>query len=205
MKSNAAGWWLCLGCMGAGAAMADDAASERAERDRIRLERAQAEAAFNARETECRRRFVVTPCLDAARRARREAMEGLRQQEAVLDEAQRKQRAAQRIEDIRNKVSGDDARRSDAQGRSARTQQRLSEAAARPAPAASAPPPAHPRTPPAPSNASSAAEAEHRADYEKRQAAAQQHREAVERRNAERAKTGKPAKPLPASGAASAR
>ena len=203
MRSNAALWWLCLGCMGAGAAMADDAASERAERDRIRLERGQVEAAFNARETECRRRFVVTPCLDAARRARREAMEGLRRQEAVLDEAQRKQRAAQRIEDIRNKVSGDDAKRSDAQGRSARTQQRLSEAAARPASAASAAP-MHARTPVAPNRASSAAEAERRVEYEKRQAAAQEHREAVERRSAEHAKTGKPAKPLPASGAASA-
>jgi colicin import membrane protein len=203
MRSNAALWWLCLGCMGAGAAMADDAAPERAERDRIRLERVQVEAAFNARETECRRRFVVTPCLDAARRARREAMEGLRRQEAVLDEAQRKQRAAQRIEDIRNKVSGDDAKRSDAQGRSARTQQRMSEAAARPASPASAAP-MHARTPVAPNRASSAAGAERRIDYEKRQAAAQEHREAVERRNADHAKTGKRARPLPASGAASA-
>src|SRR5947207_14324881 len=92
---------------------ADDAA----ERQRIAAEQAEVEKAYAAREAECRRRFIVTSCLDAARRDRREAVERLRQQEVVLDEAQRKQRAAQRIEEIRSKVSADDIKQREAEAR----------------------------------------------------------------------------------------
>ena len=107
-----------------------DAAAERAERDRIKSERDQAEAAYRTRELECRQRFVVTPCLDQARRDRRQTMDRLRQQQEVLDEAQRKQRAAQRVGEIQTKVSGDEARQREAEARERRKEKQRVEAAA---------------------------------------------------------------------------
>jgi len=191
------------------AAHALDAASERIERDRIKAEREQAEAAFMTREHECRQRFVVTPCLDGARRDRRQTLERLRQQQEVLDEAQRKQRAAQRIDDIRTKVSGDDAKQREAIARQRRKEAQQAEFNARlaeqAASAASAPPAQE-----APASAAVASQAlpardvpssdrtKNVADYERRQQEAQAHKQAVERRNAERARSTKtPVKGLP--------
>lgn len=197
-------------------AHAVDAGAERAERERIALERDQAEAAYKAREQECRQRFVVTPCVDQARRDRRQTMERLRQQQTMLDEAQRKQRAAQRIDDIQTKVSGGDAKQREAMARQQRRERQQAEAAAASAPeaaasdvvqkesAASSVATTRTRTAPARAN-SSAEEARRIADYERRQQEAQAHKEAVARRNAERAASGKtPAKGLPMPAAASA-
>lgn len=74
------------------------------ERQRIASERAQVQAAFAQRERECHERFMVSDCLEKARRDRREALERLRYQDVILDEAQRRQRAVERMEDIRSKV-----------------------------------------------------------------------------------------------------
>ncbi len=101
----AAAWCAAASCH---AVQAADAPAERA---RIAAERAEVEQAFFARERECRARFLVNACLDAAGRERRRALGHLRQQEMLLDEARRKERAAQRIQSIRGKVSRDDARR----------------------------------------------------------------------------------------------
>lgn len=173
-----------------------DPAAERAERQRIESERAQAEAAFARRERECRERFVVTSCLDDARRDRRQALEGLRQQQAILDEGQRKQRAAQRMDDIRSKVSEQDARR-----RSAAVQQGK-ERPRREVLARSSPTHAAPGASAVEGGASgvsrSGTEAARRvSESEKRQADAKAHRAAVERRNAEKAAQGKFSRPLP--------
>lgn len=192
-----------------------DAAAERAERERINLERDQAEAAYKAREQQCRQRFVVTPCVDQARHDRRQTMERLREQQAVLDEVQRKQRAAQRIDDIRTKVSGGDAKQREAMAQQQRRVRQRAQAAASAAPEAAASDVAQAesaaslvattptRTVPARVN-SSAEEAKHVADYERRQQEAKAHKEAVARRNAERAASGKtPAKGLPTPAGAS--
>ena len=196
-------------------AHAFDAAAERAERDRIKSERDQAEATFRARELECRQRFVVTPCLDQARRDRRQTMDRLRQQQEVLDEAQRKQRAALRVGEIQTKVSGDEARQREAEARERRKEKQRLEAAAsasaasaaevsQPASAASAAPAPKPQAhTPHPKAAND--EAKRVADYERRQQEAQAHRDAVARRNAERATAGKvPSKGLPTPQGASA-
>ncbi|HEX6705441.1 MAG TPA: hypothetical protein VF169_11825 [Albitalea sp.] len=173
------------------AAMALDPAAERAERARIESERKQAEADYTRRELECRERFVVTSCLDDARRDRRLALEGLRHQQAILDEAQRKQRAAQRMDDIRGKVSEADARR-----RSTATQQAKDRA----------PREVHARSPHAASAVDEGASgvsrsgteaARRSSEYEQRQEDARAHRAAVERRNAEKAARGKMSPPLP--------
>jgi hypothetical protein len=201
---------LLLSSVATRPAWAISPADDAAERQRIAAEQAEVEKAYATREAECRRRFIVTSCLDAARRDRREAVERLRQQEVVLDEAQRKQRAAQRIEEIRSKVSADEAKRREAEARVQAREAKQQEQAARveaaasaasaPSAAAAASAPVRARTPTTkrPVDAEKAAQA-----YEKRQQQAQEHRAAVEQRNAERAAKGKPSKPLPAPSGAS--
>src|SRR4051812_43403834 len=199
---------LLLSSVTAAPAWAISAADEAAERRRIAIEQAQVEQAYAAREAECRTRFVVTSCIDAARHDRREAMEKLRQQEVVLDEAQRKQRAAQRIEEIRAKVSADEGKRREAEARvQTRDAKRAEEAEAAAVAAVAASPTAAAVSSPArgrvarvkrPVDTAQAASA-----YDKRQRDAQEHRAAVERRNVERAAKSKTARPLPAPSGAS--
>ncbi|RQP23601.1 hypothetical protein [Piscinibacter terrae] len=199
-------------CFASTAVQAMDPVQESAERDRIKRERDQADATYKAREIECRQRFVVTPCLDQARRDRREALDRLRQQQEVLDEAQRKQRAAQRMDEIRSKVSGDEAKQREAAAQK-RRRQRVEPAVSQPEAAASSPaavlkqePPAAVATP-ASANASAMEVHEQKAQaYEKRQKEAAEHRAEVEARNAQRAANGKPpAKPLPTPASAASR
>lgn len=194
---------VCCAAAGGQAAPADD---ERAERARITAERAQVERAFDSREQDCRTRFAVNACVDAANRERREALGHLRQQEMLLDEARRKERAAERMQSIRGKVSRDDARRRrDAEGRISRA----ASAPAAPQPRASGAraesttPEAARKPRPAETAAARAEAARKSAAYEKRQAETRAHREAVERRNAERAAEGKTARPLPVPASAS--
>jgi hypothetical protein len=195
---------LLAACCVAASVHAMDPAQERAERDRIKREREQAEAAYRAQERECRQKFVVTPCIDQARRDRRETLDRLRQQQEVLDEAQRKQRAAQRMDDIRSKVSGDEAKQREAAAQK-RRRQRAEPAASQPDAPASSPAAALSKEPPAaiskPASANASAMEVHERKtqaYEKRQQEAAEHRAEVEKRNAQRAANGKPpAKPLP--------
>ena len=176
---------LVLGCLCGGAPAAD----AQAERARIRAERAQAEQRYVAAERDCNTRFVVTSCVEAARAQRRDALGRLRNEELVLDQAERRQRAAERAAAIHDKQAHEEAPRA---------------APRTPPPTASAPPSqlllrshgaraarTEPRLAPE-------AEARNRAAYESRLREAQAHREAIERRNAERqAKAKKPALALP--------
>jgi colicin import membrane protein len=106
---------LCLSLLACGlagtSAAARDAAEQRAQRERIKTERAHAEAVFAQRQRECSERFVVTSCIDEARRDRRQAIERLDRREAALNEAERKQRAALRMEAIRAKVAENEVKR----------------------------------------------------------------------------------------------
>jgi hypothetical protein len=91
-----------VACLAAlhGAPFAADAAAEHA---RIRAERAQVQARYADAVRECNRRFVVTSCVEDARAERRQALSRLGNEELVLDQAERRQRAAQRAADIRAK------------------------------------------------------------------------------------------------------
>lgn len=208
--------WLCAGLVvvtRAGAAQ-----DEVAERTRIERERANVESVFVERERACQNRFAVTACVDEARRERRDALALLRRQEALLDEGQRKERAAQRMQEIRDKVSSSDAQQRDMAGRepreAARKPAEFASAASTPAqrePATAkqrktAPEPAtHSAKPVARSTADRAAqEARSKERFKASQEAAAEHRAAVERRNAQRADKGKAASPLPTSPGASA-
>ncbi len=173
------------------ALLAPAQADEAAERSRIARERAEAQARFEQRQRECAQRFAVTPCVEEARAEHRQALLQLRRQEGVLDEAQRKQRAAARLAAIEEK------RRAE-QERAARPR-----AEREPAPLQLKPPPrapavaARPASTPASDPGAAAREQRNRARFEARQRDAQAHREEAERRSAERESKGKASTPLP--------
>lgn len=173
---------------------AEPVGSDAQERARIAAERQAAESAYADRVRECQGRFAVTPCIEEARAARREKMIALRRQQALLDEAQRKQRAAERMAAIRDKVSAEETRKSQPATEPRAREAPMRIVAPRAGRVASAPvPPAS-----AASAARSAAEERKRARYEARQREAQAHREDAQRRAAERAASGKkPSAPLP--------
>ena len=177
------------------------------ERERIARERADVQAAFTKQEAACQDRFVVTPCIDAARKAQRDALARLRRQEVLLDEQARKQRGAERAQAIRNNISADEARRRDesvAATASAPVRVERAELAETPAHAERARrelPVAERSTE---SAARRAAEQEHIERFEADRRATQVHRDAVEQRNAKRAASGKVAAPLPVPAGASA-
>jgi hypothetical protein len=208
MKFVVASLVFFCGCVAAAAVMASGSLDESVERARIRTERTDAEAAYVAREHECRQRFAVNRCLDEARRDRRRTLDSLRHQEGILDEVQRKQRAAERMAAIRSKIAAEDSKRREPAAREHHKQATAGPLPAKPSLTESTPENLIASEPPGavPLSRETAEERARRAaDYEKRQAAARAHRETVERRNAERARSGKPAaKALPAPPSASA-
>jgi colicin import membrane protein len=184
-----------------GMACAADALDLRADRERQRAvnERRRIEADYTARVRQCESQFVVTSCIEEARAQRREALDRLTQQQAVIEDALRKQRAAERMERLQEKQK-QAAERRDAPPAPPRVVRRGGTAASA---AASAPAPQVLQLPP--SHTPSAAEQQrNRAAYEKRQKDAAEHRATVEQRNALRAAEHKPAAPLPVPPAASA-
>lgn len=82
---------------GACHAQAQDAA---AERERIKVERAAADARHAEAQKACRAKFAVNDCLAEARRAHNAAESELKRQERLLDEAERKHRAIERQKDL---------------------------------------------------------------------------------------------------------
>src|SRR4051812_20478778 len=82
-------------------AHAQDLAAQRtAEKARLGAERARIEAAFAVQDKACYQKFAVTDCQNAARASRREALSGLRKQELVINEAERRERGASREAEI---------------------------------------------------------------------------------------------------------
>lgn len=82
-----------------------------AQRARIDIERSQAEQQFAAQEVACYRKFAVNDCLLANRADRRERLADLRRQELVLNDAERKRRASERVRSLEDR----NAARNDAQ------------------------------------------------------------------------------------------
>ncbi|HZT56214.1 MAG TPA: hypothetical protein VFA35_08315 [Burkholderiaceae bacterium] len=179
------------------------------EHDRIASDRVAADAKLAAQEHACATRFVVASCVEDARTAHREALNKLRQQELQLDEGRRRAAAEARRNAIAEKAQAQQARASEATNDAPRVRVRRAPAAASAAvdrPDAGA----APHRPSASANANgkatagadrSAVEQRHRESFEARQREAQAHRDAVLRRNAERAAKGKVAAPLPPGGA----
>lgn len=181
--------WVCCVPLVLAAAEPTAHVQQKTEKARIAAERQQANQRFEIERRACEQRFAVTPCLEEARGRRREVLDRLAREQAVLDDAQRRQRAADRLKGIQDR-----ARQLDERGATppaARTSQRGGRAAsaALPHPPASRPEPKATLTP---------AQAErNRAEHDERLREAEAHREAVARRNADRAAKKPPAAPLP--------
>ena len=92
-----------------GAAMAQSPAQEKdnnaLERSKIAAERARLEAGFQAEEAACKSRFAVNACLQEIRPRRNEAMADLRRQDLLINESDRKARAADQIQKTEDKSS----------------------------------------------------------------------------------------------------
>ena len=172
------------------------------ERDRIGAERAAAVAQLAERERACRAQFVVTACVEAAQREERVTLARLRRQEQALDDADRRAAAERRRRDVAERLSTQAARASEPAPAVPRD-------GPRPAPSPNPPAPTGAEGPVVPRSASAVAdqratEQRNAAAFEAKARAAKGHREAVERRNAERAATGKVVAPLPVPSGASA-
>ena len=186
---------LLLAAAAAVCAAGDDDAAQRA---RIERERAQVEARARAGERACAGRFVVAACLNQVRAERREALQQLEHQRALLDEAQRKRRAAERQARIQQ--------RQEAQARE--DEQRLpprSAGARAPVREPQAEPPAAAQDSGSPRRVNAAAgdaAAARRAQATRERAKElEAHRAAVERRNRDKAANRPRQAPLPVPGA----
>jgi hypothetical protein len=185
--------FAALACAAPAWALAD------AERDRIASERAAANARLADQERECETRFLVAPCLEDARRAHRDRTAKLRQEQLQLDEARRRETAATRRKAIAERVEAQQGRASESASGPPGVRVRRAPEPVPVAPSDTLPLPHAP--------ALSASQAQRNTEkFEARSRAAQAHREAVARRNAERSAQGKAVAPLPVpSGASAAR
>ena len=89
----------------AGWAQQDEA--DQALRTRIAAERAQAEARYKADEKACYGKFAVNDCLNDARKQRRAVLADLRRQEVVLNDVERKRKAAERARSLEERSSAE--------------------------------------------------------------------------------------------------
>ena len=193
-----------------------DAAVERA---RIKAEREVAEGRYAEAQKVCRGKFAVNDCLDRARRDHNEAVSGLKLQERVLDDAERKRRAADRQREIDERSSP--ARQQEAQEKRAKAladqqerEARATEKAAKRAgeqagreqkgprvkePHGAPGPQGTPRAPHADQGSAPTPEeaARNRAAYEARLQEAEKHKAEVAQRNAKRTKPASPDLPTP--------
>jgi hypothetical protein len=194
-------------------APASAAAPDDAERARITAERAAIESRYGDRERECRTRFVVTSCVEDAKRDRRQGLDALRARQLQLDEAKRRQRTAERQAELTAKAAEDARREQERAARAASAPRRETrpfesrhdevapKAPARPKPGLDRPGQAGARASATPTGESAAQrqerESRSRAGFETRQRQAAEHRREVERKNAERLKEHPPAASLP--------
>ena len=75
------------------------------ERERIAAERREVEATFNAAQTACQSRFLLTQCLDQAREQRRLAMDSLQRRQLEIDDLARRERSAQRLQALQQRAA----------------------------------------------------------------------------------------------------
>ncbi len=190
---------VLLVCGASTAAWAD------AEHDRIRNERSAANTRLAAQERECETRFVVAPCLEAARTESRATLSHLRQQELHLDEGRRRATVEARRKAIAEKAEAQQARASDSEAQPPRVRVRRDPQAV-PAPSKRTADDEAMRESGAAAIGAGRASNEQRSEekFDARARALRTHQESVERRNVQRAARGKAAAPLPATASGSA-
>ncbi|MDH5204229.1 MAG: hypothetical protein OEW36_01100 [Hylemonella sp.] len=103
------------------------AQAERTEEVRARLQaqREEAETRFEREEVGCYQRFAVASCLMDVKARRRVALEELQRQENILDDAERRQRGAERLRLLEEKAAA--AESAQAQARREQAQQAYEE------------------------------------------------------------------------------
>jgi hypothetical protein len=185
--------WLLIALLALPAAAADNAG---AERERIARERAQVEAKARAGEAACAREFAVSACLKTVRAERRSALQQLDRQRALIDDAQRKQRAAERLARIRERQEAA-ARSADRPSVEVKSRQASAPAPEPSAERVRAEEAARQRRGEAALQAVDAKAARRAAAARERAQQAVSHREQVEKRNRERASKKPPAAGLP--------
>ncbi len=171
-----------------------DAAAIARERAALQVERDRLEAQFAAELARCSERFAVNACRDEVSQRRRVALEGPRARSLALDDLERSRRAAARREALAQKQRGASAPAVPAEN--------VPLAASAPSAADPAASRAQREIPPhavapAASAAAEAAAAQRAAESHRRQASIRAERERVQARQAERARQGKAAAPLP--------
>jgi hypothetical protein len=156
--------------------------------EQIAAERRQVESTFAQAQAECKQRFQVTQCVDDARAARRGALAPLQQQQNLLDDAKRRERAAQRLQLIQTRAAPASAVALPLQSKAPRTLQASASSAAVP----------HEAKNPAAALATGAALAHQRqAAAQARQQQAADHAQALQERNARLDARRPPAASLP--------
>lgn len=202
MKTPPAALWRhVLACAlvvaAAGSARAEDpTADEIRTAQRIRAERAAADATYERTVKECAQNFVVSSCVESARAERHAAHLRLDREQQALDEAKRLRRAEERRKAIEAKTTGEEAQAREAAAR-ARSQARSASEPARAAPLPASGPASHAARPVPDAAQRAEQEARARRAYELKQLQAEAHRREVEQRNAERARKTSPGAPLP--------
>lgn len=167
------------------------------EHDRIAAQRKVADAKLAEQERACNTQFVVSGCLDTARKEHRATMTRLRHEELDLDDARRQAKVAARRKELADKASAQATKEHEATMRDEPTRHEVRPPSA--FPAVSAPSIARPAPYGQPSSGVSRAEQEriNTEKFEARQRQAEAHRAEVERRNLERSAQGKDVAPLP--------
>lgn len=174
-----------------------DAAQQRAD---IRAGRDAAEALYRQQVEECRTRFIVSSCVETARKQRHDTLKRLSSQQTALDDAEREERATERREAILKKEADEEAREREAQARQrAAESKRIAADKRANAPAARETPTREGKELPSPEERA-AQEASARAAYALKQLQAEARRQEAAHRNAEHAKKTKRAAPLPVPG-----
>ena len=190
------------------------------ERARIKSEREAAEARYADAQKACRAKFAVNDCLDAARREHNVVANDLKRQERVLNDAERKRKAAERQKDIdarsspeRQKEAAEKRAKaaSEQQERDARAAEKAAKKASEQAehdrrsprvkpPHGASGPQGKAREPqePASHGPTPTQAAKNRAEHDARLKEAEQHRAEVAERNAKRTKPVSPDLPPPA-------
>jgi colicin import membrane protein len=183
---------------------------EAAERERLHSERSAADKRLAQAQKACRAKFAVNDCMNDARREYNATVGELKRQERILDDVQRKQRAAGRQKEIDERHSPEHERQeaakrakalADQQERDAKAAEKAAKRSAdeaehaRRAPQVKTPrgepgPQGSPRDPHAPVAHGPTPEeaARNRAEYEQRLQEAEKHKAEVAARNAQRKK-----------------
>lgn len=187
-----AGGWTAF------AQVPEGADERRALRAEIDAGRDAAESLYREQVAQCRTRFIVSSCVEAASKQRHDTLKRLDSQQTAIDDVEREERAAERRDAIARKEADEEARSREAEARARAAEVQRAAPPKRAAAPAVREMPAH-KAPPSPQERA-AREASARAAYAIKQLQAEARRQEAARRNAEHAKKTNPAAPLPVPG-----